>query len=755
MKSHIRFLSRNKLYTAIMAAGLSVAFGFIIIMSCYVWQSYVIARSVPDYEQKYVFSNEKGYSLATDGQVLKDRIPEIMETTRLSYGFSNVITLEGWDMDLPAGNFYLADENIFEMLPVKFIAGDGGCLKGGSKVAVCKEFADTHGGLDILGKIMTFNDISYTVTGIYEDLQNTCLMNMQYILSIRDEDPVHYVSTVIRLGKDADPNLVNEKIQDTMDDYWKDQQNYYWRIGETKSHLTNISEIYYSDLAGYFKRGSREVTIMFSLIVLLVLISAIFNFINLQSALAGKRMNEMAARLSLGEQKSELAGRTLVELFSFVCICFFFGALISLVLEPYMNELLAAEVKIKVSFDFQHILFYMALVAMVTLIVFISSSLQIVRINPIAVIKKEFRFRRKMTTARIFIGLQTLQAVMMTATVIVMQKQLDHMLDMPIGVDPKGVFLSTSNGPIFEQTLKALPYVESIGRSTGQPGDMYSSSWGEHKFGTMYCEPEVLKIFGLKITRDFNPDSDSGLWMSDSAYGYYSSLEDDARSMFISAMGRGAELAGTYEDFATQSAIYYHNISRMSLINVSNDYGISHKMYIKTIGNPEQIRRRLMEDGEKYCRDNNLEYGIYLSSYEERIERDFEGMKRQIKFISVFMYVAIFLSILGLIGISRYYVMEQRTGIAIRKVFGATIRSEVIRNLKIYAATTAVATVTGLVPAVFIAIKYLEQYAYRMELSPWIFIFTALITMTISIAAVFGQILSAAKVNPIEVLKKE
>lgn len=755
MKSYLRFLGRNKLYTTIMAMGLSVAFGFIIIMSCHVWQQHVIANSVPDYEQKFVFSDEHGHSASTDAQLLKDNIPEIEKTTRISYNFSNVITLEDWDMDLPAGIYYLADEHFFEMFPVKFVAGGHDCLKGGSRVAVCREFADNHGGLDVLGKVMTFDDKPYTVSGIYEGFQNTCLLDMYYVLSEDYPQQSHYISTVVRLSKDADVDKVNEKIQAVMDDYWKDFQYVPWTVGQSMSNLTNISDIYYSNKGQCFKTGSRDVTIMFSLIVLLVLISAIFNFINLQSALSGKRMNEMAARLSLGEQKRELAMRTLAELFSFITVCFIFGALISLALEPYMNELLAAQVKLEVSFDFQHILFYLALVLMVTLIVFISSTLQIIRINPIAVIKKEFTFRRKMTTAKIFIGLQTLQAVIMISTVIVMQKQLDHMLEMPMGVEPKGVFCSTSNGPIFERTLKALPYVEAIGRSTGQPGELYSTRWGDSRFGEMSCEPEVLNIFGLKRTRDFNPDSDLGLWMSESAYGYYNSLADDEKSQFMAAMGRRQEIAGTYEDFATRTALYYSTGDKMSLIHVTDEYGMSHRMYIKTVGDPDEMRHRLSEDGEKYCKDNNLEYGIYLASYEERLERDYQGMKRSIEFISIFMYVAIFLSILGLIGISRYYVMEQKAGIALRKVFGGTIRSEVIRNLKTYVMTTAVATAIGMAPAVLIAVLYLGKYVYRMELSPWIFISTALITLLISIAAVFGQILSAAKVNPTEVLKKE
>ena len=757
MKSYLRFLSRNKLYTAIMAVGLSVAFGFIIIMSCYVWQQHMITRGIPNHKQKFVVSNTTRITMSEEAQILKDNIPEIESIVRFGRRFSNVITLEDWGKDLPAGSFYSADDGFFEMFPVKFIAGDHDCLNGGAKVAVCKEFADAHGGLDILGKLMTFNDIPYTITGIYEGFEKTSLTDTRYVVSLEEEHmrKEEVVDIVVRLSEGSDPETVNAKIQEVMDDYWKDfPENRRWQIGKTRSCLVNVAETYYSAHGVFFKKGSLEITVLFYVIVLLVLVSAIFNFINLQSALAGKRMNEIATRMSLGETKRSLIMKNLAETFLFVTVCFILGSAISIALEPYMNRLLAAEVRIEVSFDFRHILFYLLLISVVTAIVFVSGSLQITRINPIAVIKKEFAFRRKMTTARIFIGLQTVQAVMMISTVIVMQKQLNHMKNMPIGVETEGIFMSTSNGPIFERTLKSLPYVEAVGRSDGRPGDMSELIYENERIGMISCEPEVLKIFGLKVTMDFNPDSDLGVWMSESTYDYYHSLAGDDRNRFLAGPCYGHEIAGVYEDVAISPALRYRG-SRKSLIHVKDEYGPFHRMYIKTVGDPREAMKRLEEDGKKYCKDNNLDYGIYLSSFEEEIEKEYSSMTRSVEFISLFMYVAIFLSILGLVGISRYYVMEQRAGIAVRKVFGGTIATEVLRNLKTYIAITSAATLIGIIPSVFIAIRYLESYSYRINLTPWIFVLTALIIMLISTTATFGQILSAAKVNPTDVLKKE
>ena len=149
-----------------MAVGLSMAFGFIIIMSCYVWQQYTITRSIPDYQRKYLFSTGRGISMPEEARILKDRIPEIEDVTRLCYSYSNVVVLEGWEYDLPASTYYIADGNFFKMFPVKFLTGDSDCISKEGTVAVCKEWADEHGGLDVLGKLMTFDGVSYMITGI-------------------------------------------------------------------------------------------------------------------------------------------------------------------------------------------------------------------------------------------------------------------------------------------------------------------------------------------------------------------------------------------------------------------------------------------------------------------------------------------------------------------------------------------------------------------------------------------------------------
>ena len=84
MKSYLRFLNRNKLYTAIMAVGLILSLAFVIITSCYVWQQYRVGRQYPDYEQIYVLGQSGSpYSKAHIGFLVKDKIPDVEDATRI------------------------------------------------------------------------------------------------------------------------------------------------------------------------------------------------------------------------------------------------------------------------------------------------------------------------------------------------------------------------------------------------------------------------------------------------------------------------------------------------------------------------------------------------------------------------------------------------------------------------------------------------------------------------------------------------
>jgi putative ABC transport system permease protein len=135
--------------------------------------------------------------------------------------------------------------------------------------------------------------------------------------------------------------------------------------------------------------------------------------------------------------------------------------------------------------------------------------------------------------------------------------------------------------------------------------------------------------------------------------------------------------------------------------------------------------------------------------------QDLQGTKNRMRLVDLFMAVAVLLSLLGLVAMSTHFASEREKTIAVRKVFGGTMQSEIRRNLKEYIIMILIANVIAIPIAVWVCGRYLEDFVYRIDLYPWIFVVTVVLSFVIAIGSVLWQIVSVARVNPVMALKKE
>ncbi|MBR5275001.1 MAG: hypothetical protein IKU33_07170, partial [Bacteroidales bacterium] len=147
--------------------------------------------------------------------------------------------------------------------------------------------------------------------------------------------------------------------------------------------------------------------------------------------------------------------------------------------------------------------------------------------------------------------------------------------------------------------------------------------------------------------------------------------------------------------------------------------------------------------------DGTREFGYA----EEFTERSLQGIKMIVAFAAVFMFIALMISVLGLIAMSSYFAGENTKGIAIHKVFGGTVESETFRNIRKFMKTTIIANIIGL-PLGYV-ITGLAFRGIPMVNRLWPLLLTCFLTVTISFLAVLWQTLRAARTNPVDALKKE
>ena len=775
MKSYLRFLGRNKLYTAIMAVGLSVSLAFVIIMSCFVWQNISVNRHYPDQGRMYAIGGEGSVmSNMVMTQTMMDAIPEIEDGTTLKvlsmYPSSSV---EG--TDIGQGFHMGVYKEFFDLFPTEFIYGNVESLNDLGNAIVTKSIADQFGGTDIIGKKLLFQgEQEFTIAAVVEDFNNTIFSNAQVILNLKGPAfssqygyNLHGSSSgtisIIKVKEGTDENELLEKMEAVYEaDISADRRR------DSYLSLTRLDKIYTSDnndgdYTG-FKKGNAGMMTAFSIIVVFLLISAIFNYINLSTALAGRRSKEIATRMLLGEDRREVFVRNLLESLGFMVACMCFAFIIVRLCLPYVNDLLDSPIPVRIGLSHGYIYMYMLILGFAALLCGIVPALISFRFKPIEIIKGHYRYQSKRAFSKVFIIIQNTIAIIIIAVTLVMDAQIRHMIDMPLNASVDNLYYASPYSADFEKQLTELPNAADFGRASGRPGQS-SGTYGFqlnndiNKQVTMdvcECDSKAFELYGFRIVKDYGVPNGEGAWLTESAAR---KLEIDPENPLFPQLNawviNNAPIAGIIEDVPLSSALNLNpDAAGIVLVGPQDPEWAAYVVKLK-----DTSREKILEL-DRLCKEELLRvHGpnapVSPGFFPEMIEKAYEPIRKQAKMVTLFMIVAIMLSALGQIAMSTYYATEKEKEIGIRKVFGGTVRSESIRNILEYMIYCLIATAIAVPLSVWAAGRYLETFVYKMQQKAWIFIVAALAVFAISLASVLWQTLRAARTNPAEALKKE
>ena len=221
MKSYLRFLSRNKLYTAIMAVGLSVSLAFVIIMSCHLWQQINVGNYYPESKLIYNVSYGKWASSSfAIGQALLDGVPEIDLATTIRYKHNALMAIEDEKMD--TRSYISIDSRFLKIFKTEFVYGSMSDLESGWDVMITRSLAERFGGESAVGKTIYIDDRTLRISAVVEDFDRTIFSNERIIVNIENEKDYDRllnhdmymqagVNTFVRLNDQADAESVSRK----------------------------------------------------------------------------------------------------------------------------------------------------------------------------------------------------------------------------------------------------------------------------------------------------------------------------------------------------------------------------------------------------------------------------------------------------------------------------------------------------------------------------------------------------------------
>ena len=783
MKTYLKFLSRNKLFTLIEAVGLSGSLAFVIIAFCYVMQQYAITKENPDRERIYAVSSDKtnsyGMKDAIDG-----KLPEIECVSRFQFHRDEIIKSKSQSF---VGTQLLCDRQFFDIFPVKLVEGNPDEITHQGAAFISEDLARKIDG-EIIGRELIMRTDTLNIVGVFSDLGSSLMYPTEVISNFetsRNTVDVMYrenlynwfsnINVFLKVRPDTDRDELLEKLKGLyVETYKKSKEK-----GEDVS-LMRLDELFFSGSAAFLRKGDKSMLKTMTIIGLLLLISALINYINLNLALTGKRAKEMASRRLLGAQRSDIIGKYLAESFVFTLCCFVLGMLIAEAILPVVNQLLGASIEIRVPYSPVYLLGYLMIVVLVSLLAGMIPAFIIAKTQPIDVVRGTFRYHSKMVLSKIFIVLQNVLAIALIALVLTMELQMRHMVNRPMGLNMENLYFHSSDLNYTDELvpwindLRALPCVKEIGFAENVPGvvrmkfGVRKSDEPEKNFQVclLQCDKEAFKMFGFEVVEQYKEPDQNSFWITENTVAGMTGMPHGVNNydtiMAWVNNNLGNDCCGVIKDFNMYDAL--HATDEDYAIVFGGDLGFTgieqpHVVnpLMEIVGDHKEAQKAIDELYKKHC---EAVFGTYMEPdfdgfVNEVIAKNYDKTKRQMRLIELIMGISVLLSLLGLVAMSTHFASEREKTIAVRKVFGGTMQSEIRRNLKEYIVMILIANAIAIPVAVWLCKRYLEDFAYRIDLHPWIFVVTVVLSFVIAIGSVLWQIVSVARVNPVTALKKE
>ena len=765
MKSYLKFLSRNKLYTAIEAVGLAVSLAFVIIIGSYVWQQYAVTWENPDRERVYV-PGTPGFPALTYGfpDAIGD-IPEIESVSRMC----NVVVhpvIRGENTEAESVG---VEPEFFEICPqFRFVEGSADVLSAPTNAILSASFARKH-NLSV-GEALDITGSSYVVGAILEDLKGTVIKPYDIFLNAavyKDEwqpfDNYGSTVTLIKVRPETDRKELYDKLESVCKDVYS---SIYGQAFFEHLELSRCDELFFKETEGFFRHGDKATLRILMLVGLLLLLSAILNYINLSVALTGKRAKEMAVRQLSGASRAGIIWKYVAESIAFTAVCFAAGLLLAEAFCPAMNALLNnPDIPIKIIWSPGYVFAYIVIILLVGVLCGIFPAMMSGRYNPVDVMKGGYRRRSKMVFSKVFIVLQNALAVILIALAITMEAQMHKTQERPMNCNIENIFFlkdfsGEDNAPL-KDALEALPCVRRIGRSSGVPGSINMGQYSTTRDGQdilyklIRMDSTAFSMFGFEILEDFHAPQFNSVWFSDKSFaatGFDSDYHDISGT--LSRRTKGCEqVAGVFKSFPTNNAnIGEEDYAIVSLMR-SEDIPFA-GWVIETTPDRKAAKAQIMEAYDNSIKGKQI-YGSLAFWVDENIAEAWKPARNNMRLVEIFMLLSIIIALLGLVAMSTYYADEKSRDIAVRKVFGGTVDTEAQRTIREYMVLVGIACVIGIPIAVYAAQEYLKDFIYRLEGYWWIFVVAVLLTGLIAFVSVIWQVLKAAKTNPAIELKKE
>lgn len=791
-----RNIKRHKGYSFLNVAGLAIGIAACLVISFFVRHEltydnyhqdadrvFRVAIDINSGETNRVFAQ----TCAPLAPALERDFPQVEAAARL-WRWDNQLVKNGEDVAFYENDYYLADPNIFDVLTIPLLKGDPKtALNRPSTLVIAEEPARKYfGDADPMGKMLLINNAEFEVTGVIQDNNANSHLNFNLMTSIATVENESWVPstlenwhstmffTYIKVHEYVDIAAFGEDVK-TVADAYVGEIIKEW--GVTYSFfLQPIQSIHLHSNLSYEAEapGSAVNVYIFSVVALLILLIASLNYVNLTTAQSSNRAKEVGVRKAVGAAKAKIFNQFVLESLLLTAIALLFALVLVVLVNPLFESLSGQKYPLTelISPQFMGILLIstivLGLAAAMYPALFLSS------FRPVTVLKGALSTGTKGAALRkvLVVGQFTISLVLIVGTIVV-YRQLEYMKDQSLGFDKEQVLVlplrgGLSIGDRYEQVKDEFSNHSSIIGATATsdvPGkrvyNFATSLHGEEddkgqSMYYMFVDPDFLKTYGIEMqagrtfNKDMQTDIENGFMINEKAveaFGWASAEEAIGKKMNAGFGREGGEIIGVYKDFHYKSLQTQIEPLVMAIVPWRFNY-ISLKI------NTSELPATMAFVESKW---NELFPGspYEYSFLDEEFDRQYAADERIGRTFLVFTGIAIFIACMGLFGLATFIAQQRTKEIGIRKVLGASV-SSIVGMLsgdivKLVVVSTLIAT-----PLAYLAVrKWLENFAFHIEIGWITFAIAGLTILTIALLTVSSQAIRTALINPVRSLKSE
>lgn len=808
LKIALRNLLKQKVYSFINVSGLAVGVASCLLIMLFVQHEFSYDKFFQDHERIYRMVLERKYPnhstfYATIPQsfegVIKRDFPEVEQTTNL-YSFNNFTLSYRNERDevsqFDESNVLLSDTTFLGIFSFELVKGNRStALAGANEILVTEEMAKRYfGGAEPLGKILTAGNLEFKVVGVLKDIPPNSHFQFSSVLSVttfpfttRENFTSFATYTFLKLRPGADPAAVEAKMPDVVNTYaaaqiernlgksWAD----YTKEGNGYRYfLQSLASIHLdpTNLEAQMKpSGNRTSVYIMIAVAILILVIACINFMNLATARSSERAKEVGVRKVMGSFRQQLVNQFLTESFVLSACGVLLATGIIYFALPFFNNLTEKQLSLPVTTTTVGGLVLLA--AFVGLLAGSYPSFVLSSFNPVVVLKGKFTgsVRGKWIRNGLVIFQFWISIVLMIGTLVIYQ-QMNFMSQKSLGFDREQVLVVERGfglGPVSRtmiEEFKRLPEVAGAAGSFAMPGD-------EGNFFGIQFQPEgsseilttksmvvadgLAEVMGMQLVdgRWFAQETNDSLHLIlNEAAVKVMGLENpigrtlmEVRQTPNGNVSVAGKVIGIVRDFNFMSL----RDQVTPLVLQSNESYGGANQFIAVRIKSGQVPQAIKSIEAKW-KELAPEQGFKFSFLDQNLNAQYKSEQQSGKLFAVFAGLAIFVSCIGLFALSAYITSMRTKEIGVRKVLGSSVGSVVFLLSKDFTRMILIAFVLA-VPISWYVMEtwWLQNFAYRITISVWIFLAAGAASLFIAWATVSYQSIKAAMQNPIGALRSE